>query len=130
MADWKTRINYNYNPGYLAYVFQPGQNAGNLDEPEDFSSNNVGVTQNYYSTTAETQEESPPRTPEQNVSNGQYHYQGSGVLYIGAETDQFLLDGSRQAADDEQTLEAKRASIESTSDTETYISPGRPLKAN
>lgn len=129
MADWKTHINYNYNPAYLAYVFQPGQNAENLCESEvtDFSSDNVGVTQTYYTTTAETQEESPPRTPEQHVPSAHYHYQGAGVLYIGApQTDRFLPAGSRQAVYDERTLETKRVPSDSTSDSEPYVSPGRP----
>ncbi|XP_056868582.1 homeobox protein NANOG [Takifugu flavidus] len=130
MADWKTHISYGYNPAYLAYayghMFQPGQNAGNQGEPEvtDLSSNNVGVTQNYYTTTAETQEGSPPRTPEHQVSNGHYHYQSAGVLYIDAtQTSRFLLAGSRQPVYDERALETKRAGSDSTSDSETYISP-------
>lgn len=129
MADWKTHINYNYNPAYLTYVFQPGQNAGNLCESEvtDFSSNNVGVTQTYCTTSVETQEESPPpRTREQHVPNGHNHYQGSGVLYISStQTDRLLLAGSRQAVYNERPLETKRAASDSTSDSETYISPGR-----
>lgn len=131
MADWKTHISYGYNPAYLAYayghVFQPGQNAGNQGQSEvtDLSSNNVGVTQNYYATTAETQEGSPPRTPEHQVSNGHYHYQSAGVLYIDAtQTSRFLLAGSRQPVYDERVLETKRAGSDSTSDSETYISPG------
>lgn len=131
MADWKTHINYSYNPAYLAYayghVFQPGQNIGNLGETEvtDLSSNNVGATPNYYTTTAETQEESPPGTPEQHVPNGHYHYQSSGVLYLDAsQASRFLLAGSRQAVYDERALETKRAGSDSTSDSETYISPG------
>lgn len=126
MADWKRHVNYNYNPAYLAYVLQPGQNAGNLCESEvtDFGSNSVGVTQTYYTTTAETQEESPPRTPEQPVPTGHSHYQGSGVVYLSAaQTDPFL-----QAGYDERTREIKRAASDSTSDSETYISPGRPSK--
>lgn len=128
MADWKTHLNYNYNSAYLAYLFQPGQNAGNLCESQerDFSSSNVGVTQTYYTTTAETQVESPPRTPEQQVSNGHNHYQGPGVLYISAtQTDRILLTGSRQAVYTERTLEAKRGTSDSTSDSETYVSSGR-----
>lgn len=129
MADWKAHINYNYNPAYFAYVFQPEQNAGNLSESEvtNFSGNNVGVTQTYCTTTAETQEESPPHTPEQHVPKGHYHYQGSGVLYIDAtQTDRFFLAGSPQSVYDERTLETKRGTSDSTSDSETYISPGRP----
>lgn len=130
MADWKAHINYNYNPAYLAYVFQPEQTAGNLCEPEgtNFSGNTAGVTQTYCATTAETtQEESPPRTPEQHVPHGHYHYQSSGLLYIDAtQTDRFLLAGSHQSVYDERTLEAKRATSDSTSDSETYRSPGRP----
>lgn len=128
MADWKTHISYSYNPAYLAYayghVFQPGQNIGET-EVTDSSSNNVGATPNYYTTTPETQEESPPCTPEQHVPNGHYHYQSSGVLYLDAsQTSRFLLAGSRPAVYDERTLEAKRAGSDSTSDSETYISPG------
>lgn len=135
MADWKTHISYSYNPAYLAYayghVFQPGQNIGNLGETEvtdlssSSSSSNVGATPNYYPTTAETQEESPPCTPEQHVPSGHYHYQSSGVLYLDAsQTSRLLLAGSRQAVHDERTLETKRAGSDSTSDSETYISPG------
>lgn len=126
MADWKTHINYNYNPAYLAYMFQAGQNAGNLCESEgtDSSSSsgggggstNFGVTQTCYTSAAETQEDSPPHTPEQHVPTGRYHYQGSGLLYIGAaQTDRFV-----------QAAESKRAASDSTSDSETYASPGRP----
>lgn len=130
MADWKTHISYSYNPAYLAYayghVFQPGQNAGNPGEPDvtDLSSNNVALTPNYYATLAETQEGSPPRTPEQ-LSNGHYHYQGAGVLYIDAsQTSRFLLAGSRQPAFDERPPETKRSGSDSTSDSENYVSPG------
>lgn len=127
MEDWKTQINYNYNPAYLAYVLQHGQSTGNLCDPEvtDFSSNAVGVAQTYYTPAAEAQEESPPCTPEQHVPNG--HYQGPGVLYIDAtQADRFFVAGSRHAVHDERTLETKEAASDSTSDSETYTSPGRP----
>lgn len=131
MADWKTHINYNCNPAYLAYayghVFQPGQSAGNLGESEvtDLSSNNGVVPQTYYNIAAETQGDSPPRIPGQHVPNGHYHYQSSGLVYIGAtQTGRFLLAGPRQADYEDRTLETKRAGRESTSDSEPYISPG------
>lgn len=124
MAEWKTHLNYNYNPNYLAYtyghVFQPGSSSGGSAEPQvaDLSSSHVGVAP-IYATAAQTQEESPPRTPEQPVPDGRYHY--PELLYIGGTQGRFLLPGSRQAAFDDQT---QRSGSDSTSDSETHISPG------
>lgn len=116
MADWKTHINYNYSPAYHAYayglVFQPGKAHGNLaswGDPEIADlSNKTAVTQAYYATAADIHEESPSRSPEQNGASGQCHYQGSGAVYFG----------------DSQKANAVMTG-DSTSDSETYISPGK-----
>ncbi|XP_070709355.1 homeobox protein NANOG [Pempheris klunzingeri] len=133
MADWKTQLSYNYNPSYHAYayglVYQPGpeQSHGGLaswGEAGDLSSYNTGVTQAYYATTARTQEESPPRSPEQHGGNGHCHYQGSGVVYLGdTQAGHLLLGGPHRAAYDARTHEARRAGSDSTSDSEAHTSP-------
>lgn len=136
MADWKPHISYNYNPAYHAYayglVYQPGpeQNHGNptswgeagLTDP---GSNNAGMTQAYYATTARTREESPPHSPEKHAANGHCHYQGSGVVYLGdTQAGRVLMAGPHRAAYDEWAHEARRTGSDSTSDSEAHISPG------
>nr|XP_020497303.1 homeobox protein Hox-D3-like [Labrus bergylta] len=131
MADWKSQITYNYNPSYHAYayglMYQPGseQNQGNLGtwgEPGDVGNYNPGVTQAYYST--RTREESPPRSPEDQVVNGHCHYQGSGVVYLGdSQTSRLILAGQHRAAYDVREHEARRAGCDSTSDSEAHTSP-------
>lgn len=136
MADWKTQINYNYNPAYHAYayglVYQPGpeQNHGNPSSwaeagVMDLSSSNAEVTPAYYVSAARTREESPPGSPEQHAANGHCQYQSSGVLYLGdTQTGRMVLTGPHRAAYDEQTQESRRVGSDSTSDSEAYISPG------
>lgn len=134
MADWKTHIKYNYNPAYHAYAYslvhQPEQNHGNLTSwgeagVTDLSSNNAGVTQAYDATTARTREDSSPRSPEQHAANDHCHYQDSGVVYLGdTQSGRLVLTGPQRAAYDEPAHEARRAGSDSTSDSETYISPG------
>uniref|UniRef100_A0A3Q3W506 Homeobox domain-containing protein n=1 Tax=Mola mola TaxID=94237 RepID=A0A3Q3W506_MOLML len=135
MADWKTQINYNYNPAYHAYayglVYQPGpeQNHGNPSSwaeagVMDLSSSNAEVTPAYYVSAARTREESPPGSPEQHAANGHCQYQSSGVLYLGdTQTGRMVLTGPHRAAYDERTQESRRVGSDSTSDSEAYISP-------
>ncbi|XP_054478477.1 homeobox protein NANOG [Anoplopoma fimbria] len=136
MADWKTQINYNYNPSYHAYayglVYQPGpeQNHGNMTtwgdtEVTDLSNYNAaGVTQAYYATAPRTREDSPPRSPEQHAVSGHGHYQGPGVVYLGdTQAGRLLLSGPQRAAYDARTHEARRAGSDSTSDSEAHTSP-------
>nr|XP_046226680.1 homeobox protein NANOG isoform X2 [Scatophagus argus] len=112
-------------------MYQPGteQNLGNLPSwgeagVTDLSNNNAGVTQAYFTTTARTREESPPRSPEQHAVDGHCLYQGSGVVYLGdTQTGRLLLAAPHRAAYDPRAHETKRAGSDSTSDSEAYISP-------
>uniref|UniRef100_A0A3P8RUA3 Nanog homeobox n=1 Tax=Amphiprion percula TaxID=161767 RepID=A0A3P8RUA3_AMPPE len=137
MADWKTQISYNYNPPYHAYayglMYQSGseQNHGNLTgwgegTFTDLSNYNAGVPPAYYSvaTTAKTQDESPPPTPEQNAVNDHCHYQGSGFVYFGeSQTGRLLLAGPQRAAYQARENEVGRPGSDSISDTEAHTSP-------
>ncbi|XP_040921784.1 homeobox protein NANOG [Toxotes jaculatrix] len=135
MADWKAQISYNYNPSYHAYayslVYQPGpeQNHGNLTcwgeaGVTDLSNYSTGFPQAYYATTARTQEESPPGSPEQHAVEGQHHGQGSGVVYLGdTQTGRLLLTRPHRAAYDARENGVRRTGSDSTSDSEAHTSP-------
>ncbi|XP_054622272.1 homeobox protein NANOG [Dunckerocampus dactyliophorus] len=127
MADWKTQINYNYNPSYHAYayglVYQHGHEQHHAGAA-DYSNYAPGVAQVYYAAAARSREESPPHSPEQHVANGHCHYQSSGVVYFGeSQASRLLLAGPHRAAYDTPAEESRRAGSDSTSDSEAYASP-------
>ncbi|KAM4606573.1 homeobox protein NANOG [Polymixia lowei] len=100
MADWKAPFSYNYNQSYHAYaygiVYQPGPEQNHHANLSGWGEHGVtevgnyhpGVNQAYYTAAAtaapRTEEQSPPRSPEQIVNlNGVGQYQGSSVVFIG-----------------------------------------------
>ncbi|XP_061661754.1 homeobox protein NANOG [Syngnathoides biaculeatus] len=128
MAEWKTQLNYKYNPPYHAYayglMYQPGneQNHRHVTGwgeagPPEFNNYTPGVAQIYYAATAaRTPGESPPHSPEQHVASGYCHYQGSSVVCLG----QSQVDRSLRVATDDEN---RRAGSDSTSDSEAHASP-------
>ncbi|XP_077481060.1 homeobox protein NANOG isoform X1 [Stigmatopora argus] len=136
MAEWKTQINYDYNPSYHAFayglVYQSGheQNChvagwGEAAAPE-FNNCAPGMSQVYYAATAaRTRQASPPRSPEQqHVANGHCHYQGSGLVYLGeSQTGHLNLAGTPRAAYNTPAEASRRIGSDSTSDSEAHVSP-------
>ncbi|XP_051809153.1 uncharacterized protein LOC127535355 [Acanthochromis polyacanthus] len=110
------------------YLSGPEQNHGNLTRWgegtfSNLSNYNAGVPPAYCSAanTINTEDESPPPTPEQNAVNGHCHYQASGVVYFSeSQTDRLLLAGPQQAAYKARENEVGRLGSDTISNTEAW----------
>ncbi|XP_057680234.1 homeobox protein NANOG [Corythoichthys intestinalis] len=138
MAEWKTQINYDYNPSYHAFayglVYQSGheQNChvagwGETAAPE-YNNYAPGMTQVYYAATASrTREASLPHSPEQHVANAHCRYQGSGLVYVEeSQAGHLVLAGTPRATYDSPAETSRRTGgggSDSTSDSEAHASP-------
>ncbi|XP_024136329.1 homeobox protein NANOG [Oryzias melastigma] len=119
MAEWKTHVNYNYNPTFHAYTYgflyqaASEQNHGSgWSENSEQNGYNSGHTEANFP--ARSREESPPRSPEQQAESGHY-YQDSGVVYMReSQTGRLVLAGPQRVGYD---------GGDSASDSEAHTSP-------
>ncbi|XP_034027031.1 homeobox protein NANOG [Thalassophryne amazonica] len=135
MAEWKARISYNRSYHAYAYglMYQPGaeQSSGNPSGwvdggVADMCDYTPGKTQTYYpAANSKTHEESGPHVPDQGAVSGHRHYQSSGgLVYLGdPQSGRLVLTPPHRPAYDSRTNEARRTGSDSTSDSESHISP-------